>query len=876
MRRIVRVLGSVLLFAGAAAGAAAATYTVTAQGESGPGSIGAAIQSSNASVGVLDTIEFDLPGTPPFLVMLFMGIPTITDPVVIDATTQPGYAGTPLFQIRQGLGNGAGLTIAATAAGTTIRGLSFADLNEGIRIEGDGNTIQACFFGTDVTGTVDVGNGIGIHIAGGDQNQIGGTTDSASNLISGNNGYGIRIDGGDANQVRGNRIGTKLDGTEALGNQVGISIVTGSDNNTIGGTAAGAGNLISGNTWGIELAGSSGIVVAGNRIGTNAAGSTAIGNGNGIQANTVTNLTVGGTVAAARNIISGNGTGILVGSGDETSIFGNFIGTDAAGTAPLGNDYGITVNSSSATDTRIGGPTSEEENVIAYNGTGIWNLGLRTTIRRNSIHDNDALGIDHQNVGPSPNDAGDSDGVQNFPNVDSVIITATSVAAGGSVRIQGVLKTDPGDYTLDFYANPPCSENPQDFLEGETWLGSAPLTIAGGEAPFDVTLPVSVATGSRISATATDATGRTSEFSQRLPFSMTPTAGPGAGGTMVTVLGTNFEPGLTATLGGVPVTNMGVVFDSFFTANTPALPGGIWDLVITTPSGRSGTLPRAWTVDFADVPPSHPFYSFIQILVRHGITAGMGGGSYGSTLATLRQQMAVFLMKAIHGICYIPPPCTGIFDDVPCPSGFADWIEAFAAAGITGGCGGDLYCPTNPVRRDQMAVFLLKAKYGSGLRSARLYRRLRRRRLLLAFRPVDRAARRGADHRRLRRRELLPPQRDHARSDGGVYRQDVRTPVRRPCAPRTTSRIASTPRTGSWGGMWRRAAARAWPSSRMRGRCATPSSTTACGALPRPSGARESIPGTESPSFFRMDPRSLSSSGARSPRAPSRSLLTRS
>ena len=238
MRRIVRVLGSVLLFAGAAAGAVAATYTVTAQGESGPGSIGAAIQSSNASVGVLDTIEFDLPGTPPFLVMLFMGIPTITDPVVIDATTQPGYAGTPLFQIRQGLGNGAGLTLAATAAGSTIRGLSFADLAEGIRIEGDGNTIQACFFGTDVTGTLDVGNGIGIHIAGGDQNQIGGTTDAARNLISGNNGYGVRIVGGDANQVRGNRIGTRLDGTEALGNQVGISIVTGSDNNTIGGTAA--------------------------------------------------------------------------------------------------------------------------------------------------------------------------------------------------------------------------------------------------------------------------------------------------------------------------------------------------------------------------------------------------------------------------------------------------------------------------------------------------------------------------------------------------------------------------------------------------------------------------------------------------------------
>ncbi len=350
--------------------------------------------------------------------------------------------------------------------------------------------------------------------------------------------------------------------------------------------------------------------------------------------------------------------------------------------------------------------------MIAFNQRGIWNLGTRTSIRGNSIHDNAELGIDHQNVGPSPNDPGDGDGVQNFPILDSVAITAASATAGGSVRVQGSLESDPGDFTLDFYANPPCAENPQEFLEGETWIGSAPLTIALDEAFFDVTFPVGVAAGSRISATATDSTGRTSEFSQRLPFTITPATGPGAGGTAVQVFGTNFESGLTATLGGVPMTNI-VAFSVFFNANAPALPGGIWDLVVVNPSGRTGTLRRAWTVDFADVPPSDPFYSFIQILVRHGITAGVGGGSYGSTLPTLRQQMAVFLMKAIHGICYVPPPCTGIFGDVPCPSAFADWIEAFAAAGITGGCGGGLYCPGNPVRRDQMAVFLLKAEHGA-------------------------------------------------------------------------------------------------------------------------------------------------------------------
>jgi len=98
--------------------------------------------------------------------------------------------------------------------------------------------------------------------------------------------------------------------------------------------------------------------------------------------------------------------------------------------------------------------------------------------------------------------------------------------------------------------------------------------------------------------------------------------------------------------------------------------------------------------------------------VSNAITVGVGGGLYGVDQPTLRQQMAVFLLKGRHGLCYTPPPCTGIFGDVPCPSTFADWIEALAAEGITGGCGSGNYCPQNPVRRDQMAVFLLKAQHG--------------------------------------------------------------------------------------------------------------------------------------------------------------------
>ena len=117
---------------------------------------------------------------------------------------------------------------------------------------------------------------------------------------------------------------------------------------------------------------------------------------------------------------------------------------------------------------------------------------------------------------------------------------------------------------------------------------------------------------------------------------------------------------------------------------------------------------------FHDVPASSGFCAWIEELARRGITGGCGGGNYCPNDPVTRQQMAVFLLKGKHGLCYVPPACTpGFFADVACPSTYANWIEALANEGITGGCGGGNYCPTNPVRRDQMAVFLLKAEHGS-------------------------------------------------------------------------------------------------------------------------------------------------------------------
>jgi len=146
-----------------------------------------------------------------------------------------------------------------------------------------------------------------------------------------------------------------------------------------------------------------------------------------------------------------------------------------------------------------------------------------------------------------------------------------------------------------------------------------------------------------------------------------------------------------------------------------ARPAAHWDA--TFDELLSTGITKTWTLHVGesvpDVPTLQQFYAFIENLFHNGITGGCGGGNYCPTGSVTRGQMAVFLLKAEHGSTFVPPPCTGIFPDVPCPSQFADWIEQLFAEGITGGCGGGNYCPGNPVTRAQMAVFLLKAEHGS-------------------------------------------------------------------------------------------------------------------------------------------------------------------
>ncbi len=121
-------------------------------------------------------------------------------------------------------------------------------------------------------------------------------------------------------------------------------------------------------------------------------------------------------------------------------------------------------------------------------------------------------------------------------------------------------------------------------------------------------------------------------------------------------------------------------------------------------------------VDFLDVPPANGFHNFINTIARNGITAGCTPGYYCPTAPVTRAQMAVFLLTSRFGSGHVPPTPTGIFGDVSISDPFAPWIEELYTVGITGGCSKSplLYCPTQPVTRAEMAVFLLVAKNPPG------------------------------------------------------------------------------------------------------------------------------------------------------------------
>ena len=119
------------------------------------------------------------------------------------------------------------------------------------------------------------------------------------------------------------------------------------------------------------------------------------------------------------------------------------------------------------------------------------------------------------------------------------------------------------------------------------------------------------------------------------------------------------------------------------------------------------------TLRFVDVHSDHPFLQFIDALANAGVTAGCATGPalYCPDASVTRGQMSVFILKAKLTASFTPPPCTTpMFGDVPCGNPFAAWINELARRNITAGCGGGNYCPNSPVSRQEMAVFLIRAR----------------------------------------------------------------------------------------------------------------------------------------------------------------------
>ena len=201
-------------------------------------------------------------------------------------------------------------------------------------------------------------------------------------------------------------------------------------------------------------------------------------------------------------------------------------------------------------------------------------------------------------------------------------------------------------------------------------------------------------------------------------YVMMPPTGPASGGQRAGVYAWNFHVGATLQVGGVDAED--VVADEntrTITGTIPPLaPGKLHDVTVRDLDGIWGTERRMYLADFLDVPAEHPFHWGVEWLVRKGVTAGCGAGEFCPLADVTRAQMAVFLLKAMHGESFSPPPCEGLFDDVACapePDFAVDWIEELFREGVTSGCGPGIYCPAQPVRRDQMAVFLLRGMRGA-------------------------------------------------------------------------------------------------------------------------------------------------------------------
>jgi CSLREA domain-containing protein len=432
----------------------------------------AAIEEANANNNdpTVDVINFAIPGAGLHTISPSSALPIITNPVIINGYSQPGASAATST-------TGAVLKIELSGANFPAQE-SFVG---GLKIEANDSTVQGL-----VVNNWENGVFLGVDATG--------------------------------NAVRGNYIGTNAAGDTKLDNTQGVAL-TNALNNNIGGTTAGARNIISDNGIGIFISGGTDNKIQGNYIGTNAAGDARLGNNQGVVLSNTPNNTIGGTTAAARNIISGNGTwGVLISDPDSTDnkVQGNYIGTDVTGTVTdpdgtpnngdeLGNGLNGVVIRTGAANNIIGGTKATAGNIISGNGnsganplentlSGVEvqfdnsdapNKATGNRILSNSIYDNVKLGIDlyytNDPPGVTPNDVAPLDldegpnNLQNFPVITSARLTTRRI--GGHRRKVTLIKG-----TLNSEADKTVRDRP-------SWARRAPLptqtATPGRRSPID-------------------------------------------------------------------------------------------------------------------------------------------------------------------------------------------------------------------------------------------------------------------------------------------------------------------------------------------------------------------------------------------------------
>jgi parallel beta-helix repeat protein len=555
-RTAIGALGAGLLAIGATAPAHAATFAVNTTASAGAGSLRSALNAANGTAAP-DTIEFAIPGNGVHTITPAVQLPAITQPVSIEGYTQPGSSaaapGVPAVPtiVINGVNVVRGLDIQGN--GVEVRGLVIRDtLGDGIVVAGSNNVIAGNYLGLNAAGVVANPNAFhGVHISAGTNNLVGGPAVENRNVIASNpagevfvfGGNNQRIEGNylgldetgvvgigggggvelqsafntvednvigfelagvevesDDNTVRGNKVGTNVLGTAALGNFQGINVL-GGDRNLI------EDNLASGNLFsGVQLVTDNGDpaednTVQDNQIGTNAAGSAAVPNSTGVTINASNENTLTGNVVAGNSV---DGVLILAAGADDNRLEGNKIGLPGLGNSGSG------VKIDGGDQNHVGDPG----NTITGNGVdGVTVVaGSGNAIRKNSIHDNGALGIDLDANGPTPNDPLDADGGPNQLQNDPQIIAANPT------RFTWELDSEPlTDYRLDFFVSNAC--DPAGSGEGETFLDSIQVTTdANGHVNDKTVTAIAAGAGKQVTMTATELVGAgtsrsTSEFS---------------------------------------------------------------------------------------------------------------------------------------------------------------------------------------------------------------------------------------------------------------------------------------------------------------------------------------------------------------------------